>query len=100
MLLAHGSPRKRALKCLTTCNARRWARRKREAHERDAAEAEREKEWAAQQLAANEAALAEMRKFMPPSLPKLTGGQFDAEVKSIRHAWMGGDLAVESYHLK
>ena len=62
---------------------RRWARRKREAPERDAAEAEREKEWAAQQLAANEAALAEMRRFMPPSLPKLTGDQFDAEVLAV-----------------
>jgi len=62
---------------------RRWARRKREAPERDAAEAEREKEWAIQQHAANAHALAEMRRFMPPSLPKLTGDQFDSEVLAV-----------------
>jgi hypothetical protein len=49
----------------------KWAKRKLEAPERDAQEAEREKEWASANSSANDEALRELRKFMPPSLPKV-----------------------------
>mmetsp|Transcript_28968 Transcript_28968/g.37392 ORF Transcript_28968/g.37392 Transcript_28968/m.37392 type:complete len:1202 (+) Transcript_28968:1-3606(+) len=56
----------------------KWAKRKREAPERDAAEAERERQWAEENKADNEIALKKMRSFVPANLSKLTGDEFEA----------------------
>jgi hypothetical protein len=57
-----------------------WAKRKRNAPERDAAEAEREKEWASANEATNKRALRLLRSFMPPDIGSLTKEAFEERV--------------------
>ena len=69
---------------LAAGNVRVWregrAEQTLEVEEVDAAEAERERSWAAAQAGANLEALATMRRFMPPGLPKMTADEFAAAV--------------------
>ena len=58
----------------------KWGRRKRDAPERDAAEAAKEREWAMTQAEDNAKALRAMRRFIPADLGKLTAKEFEEAI--------------------
>jgi hypothetical protein len=58
----------------------KWSRRKLEAPNKDAVERERENQWAIDNQAANDDALALMRSFMPTDLTRLTMEEFEERV--------------------
>ena len=58
----------------------KWARRKLEAPNKEQVETEREREWARENAAANEAALRLLRSFMPVDLATLTAADLETRV--------------------
>ena len=73
----------------------KWARRKREAPNKDAVERERELAWAEENRAENEAALREMRSFLPVDLGLLTFEQLEERVAQASAADLAGGSRAE-----